>query len=307
MWIKLVKHLFYKRIFLKIIKPLFKTSIMQNLKGYLAVCCLRLFGLLPWFWAQKMGGFLGYLCYLLPTKTKKVAQIQLQECFPHLVPNKTFAENIFIWLNPPTKTLQFIHKIYGENELKTALKSNKGTVCLAMHLGSWEILGHYLGNLQPSLSFYRPIKIKQIDEFIQLRRSKSQMVAVPSNKKGILAIIKEVKKGGLVGIPIDNEPSLNAGIFAPFLATTALTSKFAHTLLAGEKAHAFFIYAIRSKNGLFDLHIEPADKEIYNQDVTRSASALSASLAHYIEQNPSHYLWSMKRFKHRPPPLAKLY
>lgn len=49
-------------------------------------------------------------------------------------------------------------------------------------------------------------------------------------------MIKEVRRGGQVGIPADPEPAESAGVFVPFLGTQALTSKFVPNMLAGGKA-----------------------------------------------------------------------
>ena len=53
-------------------------------------------------------------------------------------------------------------------------------------------------------------------------------------------MIKEVRRGGAVGIPADPEPSEGSGLFVPFFATQALTSKFVPGMLAGGKAVGVF-------------------------------------------------------------------
>jgi len=294
---------------------------MIDLKGHLVVLLFRLIALLPWKLVQKIGGFLGYLTYLLPTKTKQVAFTQLKECFPNFSKDeltnllreslinagKTTAECICIWVWEPEHSLKFIKQVDGQQQLKEAINSDKSVICLAMHLGNWELIGHYLGGITETLCFYRPFKLPVVDNFIQRKRSKTKTKVVPSNKKGILAVMKRVKNGGLVGIPIDNEPTKETGIFVPFLGSKALTSKFVYSLLAKNDALVFFVHAIRCDDGFFKILLEPASANLFSSNVVESVTALSKSLEGYVKKYPEQYLWGMKKFKNRPPNYPKLY
>ncbi len=52
-----------------------------------------------------------------------------------------------------------------------------------------------------------------------------------------------------MGIPADPEPAESAGIFVPFFAVQALTSKFVPNMLAGGKAVGVFQHALRLPDG----------------------------------------------------------
>jgi len=301
---------------IKIIKTI-KTKLFKNsLIDYLAVFLLRTLALLPWRVISFIGIFVGYLLYLLPTRTKQVTTIQISKCFAHL--NQTdlnnlikksvinigraMLENICSIIFKPQRALKLINEVHGLNELQNALNSKQAVVCLTSHLGNWEILNHYFGSLCCCTCFYRPLKkFKRLDIFIKNSRSQTQNEVVPSTKKGILTVIKKVKLGCAVGIPIDPEPAASAGVFAPFLGVQTLTSKFAHNLLTGSNnVHAFFMHAIRKNDGYFAVYIERAPIAMFDLDPKTSINAMSCVLAKYVSKYPDQYLWSMKRFKHRP-------
>ncbi|MNF94459.1 Lipid A biosynthesis lauroyl acyltransferase [compost metagenome] len=130
----------------------------------------------------------------------------------------------------------------------------------------------------------------------------------PSTKEGILSVIKEVRKGGAVGIPADPEPSLSAGLFVPFLGTRALTSKFVPGMLAGGKARGVFLHALRLPDGSgFKVILEAAPEAMYSEDVEEAVTAMSAVVERYVRAYPTQYMWSMKRFKKRPDGEKKWY
>ncbi|MBP8203009.1 MAG: lipid A biosynthesis lauroyl acyltransferase, partial [Pseudomonas sp.] len=130
----------------------------------------------------------------------------------------------------------------------------------------------------------------------------------PSTKEGILSVIKEVRKGGAVGIPADPEPSLSSGVFVPFLGTEALTSKFVAGMLSGGKARGVFLHALRLPDGSgFKVILEAAPEEMYSTDTATAVAAMSTVIARYVRAYPSQYMWTMKRFKKRPAGEGKWY
>jgi KDO2-lipid IV(A) lauroyltransferase len=186
--------------------------------------------------------------------------------------------------------------------LKDALASGKGVVGITSHLGNWEVLNHFYCSQCKPIIFYRPPKLKAVDDLLQKQRVQLGNKVAASTKEGILSVIKEVRKGGAVGIPADPEPSESAGIFVPFFATQALTSKFVPNMLAGGKAVGVFLHALRLPDGSgYKVILEAAPEAMYSTDTAESCAAMSKVVERYVRAYPSQYMWSMKRFKKRPP------
>lgn len=288
---------------------------MDNLKGRLVVAVLRLMAALPWAVVQRLGAWAGWLLWLFPTRARSVVRINVQRCFPELSEReratlvrdnlreigKTFAESACIWLWPAARTLKLVREVEGLDALQQAQASGKGVVIVASHLGNWEILGPYLATVCNPVLFYRPPKLEVLHEFLRQQRARQGNRTAPSTKEGILTVMREVRRGGVVGIPADPEPSLASGVFVPFLAVQALTSKFVPNMVAGHKAEAVFVHAIRLEDGSgFRVIFEAAPEPLYSKDEVTAVAAMSEVTARYVQRWPTQYMWSMKRFKRRP-------
>ena len=295
---------------------------MEKIKGALLVGFLRLVAALPWAWVERVGAGLGWLMWKLPTRSREVVRINQAKCFPELGDaeraallgrtlrdiGKTFAESACAWIWPADKSLALVREVEGLEVLQAALASGKGVVGITSHLGNWEVLNHFYCAQCKPIIFYRPPKQKAVDELLQRQRVQLGNRVAPSTKEGILSVIKEVRRGGVVGIPADPEPSRSSGVFVPFCGIQALTSKFVPGMLAGGKAVGLFLNAVRlPDNSGFKVIFEAVPEDMYSEDPQVSAAAMSRTLERYVRAYPSQYLWSMKRFKKRPDGEKKWY
>jgi len=288
---------------------------LDKFKGALVVGFLRLFALLPWRAVQGVGGAIGWLMWKLPNRSREVARINLAKCFPELPAaeheallgrslqqiGKAFTESACAWIWPADKTLRLVRQVEGLEVLEQALASGKGVVGITSHLGNWEVLNHFYCAQCKPIIFYRPPKLKAVDDLLQRQRVQLGNKVAPSTREGIISVIKEVRRGGAVGIPADPEPSEGAGIFVPFLGTQALTSKFVPGMLTGGKAIGVFLHALRLEDGSgYKVIIEAAPPAMYDENVEVAVAAMSDVIGRYVRTWPSQYMWTMKRFKKRP-------
>ncbi|MHC8289793.1 lysophospholipid acyltransferase [Pseudomonas sp. XS1P51] len=289
---------------------------MDKLKGALLVGALRLFALLPWRAVQAVGSAIGWMMWKTPNRSRDVVRINLAKCFPEMDPaererlvgqslkdiGKSLTESACAWIWPAQRSIDLVREVEGLDVLKDALASGKGVVGITSHLGNWEVLNHFYCSQCKPIIFYRPPKLKAVDDLLRKQRVQLGNKVAASTKEGILSVIKEVRKGGAVGIPADPEPSESAGIFVPFFATQALTSKFVPNMLAGGKAVGVFLHALRLPDGSgYKVILEAAPEAMYSTDTETSCAAMSQVVERYVRAYPSQYMWSMKRFKKRPP------
>ncbi|GGU48289.1 lipid A biosynthesis lauroyl acyltransferase [Pseudomonas laurentiana] len=295
---------------------------MDKFKGALMVGVLRLFAKLPWGAVQRVGAAIGWIMWKLPNSSRNVVRINLAKCFPEMDAaererlvgrtlmdiGKSFTESACAWIWPAKRSLALVREVEGLEVLEKALASGKGVVGITSHLGNWEVLNHFYCSQCKPIIFYRPPKLKAVDDLLREQRVQLGNRVAASTKEGILSIIKEVRKGGQVGIPADPEPAESAGIFVPFFATQALTSKFVPNMLAGGKAVGVFLHALRLPDGSgFKVILEAAPEAMYSDDTETSAAAMSQVIERYVRAYPSQYMWSMKRFKKRPAGEARWY
>ena len=295
---------------------------MDDLKGRLVVGFLRLFALLPWRAVQAVGSAIGWLMWKLPNGSRQVVRVNLGKCFPDMPAQerealvgqtlkdigKTLTESACAWIWPAQKSLGLIRQVEGMEVLQQALQSGKGVVLISSHLGNWEMLLQYVCSLcQPSI-LYRPPKLKAVDELLVRQRTQLGNELAPSTREGILSLVKRVRNGGIAGIAADPEPSLSSGVFVPFFGVPTLTSKFVPSLVHGHKAVAVFMHALRLDDGSgYRVIIESAPEALYGDDVELAVAALNQGIEKQVQQAPSQYMWSMKRFKKRPDGEKKWY
>ena len=288
---------------------------MERLKGAIVVGFLRLFAMLPFSVAQRLGAAVGWLIWKLPNRSREVVRINLSHCLPQLPARereqlvgetlvnigRSFAESACAWMWSPQKTVALIKEVEGEHLLDEALAEGKGVVGITSHLGNWEVLNHWYCLKCSPIIFYRPPKQKAVDELLQQQRTQLGNKVAASTREGIISVMREVRRGGAVGIPADPEPALKSGLFAPFLGTQALTSKFVPGLLKGGAANGVFLHCIRlPDNSGFKVIVERAPEALYSEDEQQAVTALSTTIASYVGRWPSQYMWTMKRFKKRP-------
>ncbi|WP_120997175.1 lysophospholipid acyltransferase [Stutzerimonas urumqiensis] len=295
---------------------------MEKLKGALVVGFLRAFARLPWPAVQCTGSLIGWLMWRLPNRSREVARTNLAHCFPDLAPDaldrllrdtlrdtgKTLTESACAWIWPARKSLSLIREVEGLDVLEQALASGKGVVGITSHLGNWEVLNHFYCSQCNPIIFYRPPKLAAVDELLRKQRVQLGNRVAPSTREGILSVIKEVRRGGAVGIPADPEPSESSGVFVPFFATQALTSKFVPGMLTGGKALGVFLHALRLPDGSgYKVILEAAPEAMYSEDTETAVAAMSQVIEGYVRRWPTQYMWTMKRFKKRPTGEARWY
>lgn len=295
---------------------------MKKLKGAVVIGLLRLLALLPWAGVQRVGAAIGWLTYHIPNRSREVTRINLSRCFPELDEQaldallkktlvsigKTLTESACAWIWSAHKTVGYVREVEGLEHLQAALASGKGVVTLSSHFGNWEVLLHYLGTQCKTAILYRPVKMEAVDKLLQEQRQQMGNELVPSTPKGILSLIKTVRRGGVAGIAVDPEPDLSNGVFVPFFGVPALTSKFATSLLKGRKAEGVFLHAARLEDGSgYRVIVEPAPEAMYSDDDEQAVAAMVQVLEKQVRANPDQYMWNMKRFKRRPEGEAKWY
>lgn len=266
--------------------------------------------------AQKVGGFLGRLLWLLKLDPVRVSDINLKLCYPELSESereallksslqetcKTAIEVGMAWEWPVEKCLEMVREVEGTSLIDEAIEQEKGILLLAPHLGNWELAGLYFSSMFNMAALYRPPKVKELEEYMSKVRGRVGSELVPTDKRGVLRLFKILRSGGVVGILPDQEPPFSGGEFAPFFGVEANTMKLVSKLVEKTGATVLCTYAQRLPNGDgFKIVIKEADNEIASDDLITSISALNRSVESCVRDIPEQYQWEYKRFKRRRP------
>lgn len=281
----------------------------------LAKSTLWLCSRLPLETARLLGRWLGQCFWALDTRGRRIAERNIALAYPHLDPSEQAAlvnttlretgalaaEMGHVWLMPWKKTERLITHVEGAHAVTAALNSGRGVIVLAPHLGNWEMLGLHLATLGDMVALFEPPKIASLGPLIHSARERSGGKLVPTTSRGIAAITKSVKQGGISGILPDQVPNTEVGAgIVPFMGVACSTAALAVNLVRRSNAQAFMGAAFRVPGG-FKVCYVPAPAELYVDDQTQSLTAMNRAVEDLLRGWDAQYQWIYKRFRCRPP------
>ncbi|PRY72265.1 lysophospholipid acyltransferase family protein [Halomonas ventosae] len=209
----------------------------------------------------------------------------------------TMLELGFAWMGDPERVEAAILEVHGRELLDGARAEGRGVIVLAPHFGNWEVLNFWLSGHFPFTAMYEPPKLAPLDSIIRQGRERRGARLVPTNPRGVAALLKALKRSEAVGILPDQEPDWGSGVFAPFFDRPAYTATLLPKLVARTEARVVTGVALRLPGRGFALHFLAADARVYAPDEVTSATGVNASVEAAIALDPAQYQWEYKRFR----------
>lgn len=202
----------------------------------------------------------------------------------------------------------------GLDNYRAAHAKGKGILYLTGHFSSWELLptAHALHGYP--LSFItRPLDNAKLDRYLlRIRESKGNRVIYKKNSAR--QILGSLKSNGSAGILMDQNTSLQEGIFADFFGIPAATTTGMALLALRTDAPVLPGYMTPMRNGRYAIKFLPPLEMIRTGDMTHdleiNTRRFNKILENIIREQPESWLWGHKRWKYQPegnpPDLYKL-
>lgn len=279
----------------------------------------RLSGLTtPQLWC--MAQPLARVVQLLNPRERRVTRRNLGQAFPALDKGAraqlvteslahstaTMLELGKVWLGDEDAVRDSILEVHGRNLLDDARAEGRGVIVLAPHFGNWEVLNFWLSSHFPFTAMYEPPKFERLDPIIRHGRERMGASLVPTNSRGVAALLKALKRAEAIGILPDQEPGRGSGVFADFYCRPAYTATLLPKLVARTDARVITGVAQRLEDGHgFAIHFLAADEGVYDEDEATSARGVNASVEAAIALAPAQYQWEYKRWRKSPEEIAK--
>jgi KDO2-lipid IV(A) lauroyltransferase len=282
------------------------------MKAFIIKFFIWIFSLLPLRINQWVGQLIGTFSYYSNSRNKKIAQININVCYPNktaqektqLVKNtlieaaKATTELGPVWLWDVSKLAPLIIEERGANILDNALAKKEGVIIVAPHFGSWELAGLHYCQKQPMTILYSQPKIKALDSLIISARGRYGVTLAPASTRGVMQLIKALKKGEDIGLLPDQIPSQGNGQLSHFFKQPCYTMTLLSKLQQKSGATIVFSALERLPKGKgYIMHYLKAPKTIYDTDLRLSVDTLNTMIEKIAAINPEQYLWSYKRFK----------
>jgi len=259
--------------------------------------------------------------YFLDSRHRHIARVNLKIAFPQLsqparnrIARKSFqntAMNLLEISRLPDLTPGNISSLvgydeeFGLNNYRTAFAKEKGILYLTGHFSAWELLpaAHALHGYP--LSFVtRPLDNVFLDRHMRLlRESKGNRVI--TKKNSARPILKDLKSKGAAGILIDQNTSLQEGLFVDFFGIPAATTTGMALLALHSEAPVLPGYLTPMRNGRYRIKFLPPIELVRTGDMQHDLEAgtrkLNEILEQIIREQPESWLWGHKRWKYQPP------
>ena len=272
-----------------------------------------IFKWMPLWLVRLLGRMIGGVLWLIDARSVKVNRKNIDLCWPQLNQQQrctltkattyemaiTGLELFKVWSSSPGWMLSRIQHIHNEALYSAAIEDNKAIVLVAPHLGNWEVVGLYCALQTQMTSMYAPIKQKALDDIVKHSREASGANLVPTNVRGVMAMLKALKKGEQVGILPDQKADKGSGVYSPFFGNTAYTMTLVNTIAKKSDAELIMAFAERVKGG-WDLHFQAPDPAVYEDDLQAAVDGLNRSVEQCVKVCPAQYQWEYKRFSGQP-------
>ncbi len=204
-------------------------------------------------------------------------------------------------------------EIVGREHFEAARARGKGVFVLTGHYGCWELAGYPLGRWLGKLYIVaRPQNNPYIAAHFEALRESNGNVQIDRGRAGT-RMLKVLKKGGAIGVAIDQRVRPSQALLVPFLGRYAWTSRLPAYLATVTGCAAVPMVCVPLPDGryrmTFDAPILPEGEG--DDEIERLTRRYAAALEPHIRARPELWLWMHSRWQRtrkqrRPEAIARL-
>jgi Kdo2-lipid IVA lauroyltransferase/acyltransferase len=252
-------------------------------------------------------------------RLRRTAMRNLELAYPEKSPaeRRAIADEVFrsiarlIWVfarfpNINRQNISRWIRYEGLEHYLEAKKAGRGVLFATAHFGNWELsaFAHALMT-EPMNIMIRPLDNPAIDRLVEDRRqlSGNHLIVKWDSAR---AVLRALRQNEAVGVLIDQNTSLDEGVFVNFFGTPACAN-IAFAKIAARTGAAVipgFAVWLEDENR-YVLKFHPP-LEI-SGDPAEDTRRLHAVLENVIREHPGQWLWIHRRWKTRPPGESSLY
>ena len=295
--------------------PSLSKRLKRTLRYGLLRVALAVLGPLPLGWAQALGRTAGTLAFHLARGERRKALASLSVAFPELSDEARLelARRCFRHLGTAVMEMAVAPRLGARFDvlvdcsgdalaaMDRAAASGKGGVCVAAHLGNWELQAwgvarhglpvHAVGkeNVDPRLT-------RLIDRF----RAHGGVRNVWRGQPGAaVAMLRALRKGELLAMLIDQDTNVQ-NVFVPFFGRPAATPRAAADLVLRTGAAALVCLIHKREDGTYRAsseEVEVPHTGDSERDVVELTARFTARIEAAIRAHPEQWVWMHQRWK----------
>lgn len=275
--------------------------------------------------SRGLGMAVAFLVYALVPRFRRVAHRNLALAMPQVSPaeRRRMVRDFFVNLGRmlsefakfPAYTRENVSRVItydGFENYAEALARGRGVLVLTGHLGAWELsaFAHSVYGY-PMHVVIRALDNPYLNQLVNGRRTLAGNRMI-EKRDFARSILQALKNNEVVGILLDQNSSLQEGVFANFFGIPACTSAGLARLALRTNAavvpgFAFWDPARKRYRLRFDPALELIRTGDEEHDVVANTQLFTRAIEEHIRRLPGQWLWIHRRWKTRPPGQPPLY
>jgi KDO2-lipid IV(A) lauroyltransferase len=274
---------------------------------------------LPLRVAIGLGKFLGWLALHLARGRRRIAEVNLELCFPQLrreerqaLLARNFAhtgvglvEAVIVWLNP-RRPIHPRCTVTGLEHLLEAQRQGRGVLLISAHFTCIDIGSQAMSRLAELDVMYRENK-NPVWEWLQVHGRRHYFDGVVE-RQDVRQAIRRLRNGRTLWYAADQDYGRKHSVFAPFFGIPAATITATARLAKLNGSPVLFLRQTRNLEELtWRIDIDPPLAGFPRGDDVSDAARINAQIEEAVRRHPEQYLWVHRRFKTRPAGEARPY
>lgn len=280
---------------------------------WLLLAALRGLAFLPLALSRALGAGAGLLMYATNAKRRRIAQINLQLCFPQLgererrrllrrhyrLAGQGYLDiGYYAWASE--RRLQRKVRITGLEHLHAAARARRPVILLAPHCVGMNVGGIVVAKHFPVFSMIKPQRNLLVDRLLNRARARYGSPLIP-RAQGLRPVVRGLVEGRMFYYLPDEDFGPKHSVFVPFFGVpcATLTTLGRLARLADAAVVPCFTRLLPGGRG-YEVVLQPPLADFPSADRSADAARMNQVFEQGIRAMPEQYMWTFKLFKTRP-------
>ncbi|MBS0557802.1 MAG: LpxL/LpxP family Kdo(2)-lipid IV(A) lauroyl/palmitoleoyl acyltransferase [Proteobacteria bacterium] len=280
--------------------------------SWIGLGVVRLTAKLPYRALRGLGRGLGALTARLPGARRRVAQRNLELCFPEMTDSQRaqllhrnladlgmmLVEFAFAWFGSDRAIARVPCAIEGLEHLQACRAQGRGVLLVGAHFSHLELCARLVSQRIRIAGMYRVMDDPVFERAVLAARLRyaDAMFA----KDELRASVKYLKRGGTLWYAPDQDMRGKDCVFAPFFGVSASTLTATHHLARLSGAAVIPFFHRREPRGGYTIRLQAPLEDFPSSDIVADTARVNERIEAMVREAPEQYLWVHKRFKTRP-------
>ena len=227
----------------------------------------------------------------------------IKHCFENF--GRGMTEMLYCLAHPDTAEQRVTFE--GKVHLDRAYAQGRGVIAVTAHFGNFPLMMLACSRQGYKTSaIIRPARDEELSEYLHKKRTKAGLKTIYATPRMacVSGSLKELREGGLVFIPIDQNFGGDGGVYVDFFGHKAATATGPAVFALRTGAPILPMFIIRLDDGTHKIIIDPPvtvqQKGSEKETIATVMTEITAIIEQYIRRYPQEWAWMHRRWKSRP-------